>query len=337
MVAMTAQVSIVGAGAVGIVLADVLSRAGVEIELVVRQARVAELNQRGVWLKWEQRSVQPVKVPVVTRASAPVVVLTVKSFALPQAIAEHVSGRGAETQVVALQNGLTADRVLRDKAPNVSRIGGIVSFTATSLRPGEAAVMARGPKDLHLALGCDDGDVSELSAFALLGKGLSVAKVQSLEGARWTKLIVNLNNGLLAATKQPASRFFAHPYGAFVAARAVREGLNVAHASGAQLESLPWTSALSLALMRAMPLSLAIVLLRRHAQQFVEAEQDTYGSTLQSVLKGEPTEIEELNGAIVRLAAPLQVPAPINQAVTNAVNGLSRGEPALTVDALAAL
>lgn len=334
---MTAQVSIVGAGAVGIVLADALSRAGVETELVVRPARAAALTQRGVWLKWEERSVQPVRVAVVTKASAPIVVLTMKTYALPQAVAEHVKVRGADTEVVALQNGLTADRVLREHAPGVVHIGGIVSFTATSLRPGEADVMATQPKELHLALGCDDRDVGGTSAFRLLAKALTVAPVRSLEGARWTKLMINLNNGLFAATKLPASRFFAHPYGAFVAARTMREGLSVAKASGAKLESLPWTSAPLLSLLRIAPLSLAIVLVRRRAQQFVEAEQETYGSTLQSVLKGEPTEIEELNGALVRLAGPLQLPVPINDAITRAVKGLCRGEQALTVDALAAL
>lgn len=334
---MTAQVSIIGAGAIGIVLADVLSRAGVQTELVVRPQRSAELTQRGLWLKWEQRSVQPVRVPIVTRPSAPILVLTMKTFALPQAIDEYVKGRGAETQVVALQNGLSADRVLREHAPQVVRIGGIVGFAATSLRPGEASVMAETPKDLHLALGCDDADVSALSAFGLMAKALSVATVRSLEGARWTKLIVNLNNGLFAATKLPASRFFAHPFGAFVAARTVREGLMVAKASGVKLESLPLIPAFLLALIRMVPLSLAIILVRRRAQEFVDAEQDTYGSTLQSVLKGEPTEIEELNGAVVRLASSLQVPVPVNDAVTTAVKGLGRGESALTVDALAGL
>jgi 2-dehydropantoate 2-reductase len=337
MVAMTAQVSIVGAGAVGIVLADVLSRAGVEAELVVREARQADLAQRGVWLKWEQRSVQTVRVPIVTHASAPILLLAMKTFALPQAIAEHLRGRGAETQAVALQNGLTADQALRERAPQVTRIGGIVSFGATSLRPGEASVMASAPQDLHLSLGCDEGAVRDLAAFSLLAKALPVAALRSLEGARWTKLIVNLNNGLFAATKLPASRFFAHPYGAFVAARCMREGLAVAKAAGASLESLPWTSVFMLMLARVMPLGAAMSMVRRRAQRFTEAEGDTYGSTLQSVLKNEPTEIDELNGAVARLAAPLHVPVPINEAVTRAVKGFGRGEQALTVEALARL
>ncbi len=331
------DVSVIGAGAVGIVLADALQKAGVSCELVARSGRATTLSERGAWLKWEEKSVQGVRVPIAEHASGRVLLLAVKTYALPLALAEHCAGREDDYEIVALQNGLGADKVLADKVPKARRIGGVVSFTATSLRPGEVSVMAHAPKDVRLTLGEDDRDVRSSQTFALLSKAVNVGVAKRLENARWTKLLVNLNNGLFAATGLPASRFFAHPYGVYVAARALREGLQVAKAIGVSLESLPNTSRFGLWAARVFPIGIAAGFIRRRAEALQIAETETYGSTLQSVMKNEPTEIDDLNGAIVRLAKPVQVPVPINDAATLAVRAVSRGEAPISIDALAQL
>lgn len=332
------DVSIVGAGAVGLAMADALSRAGVAVELVVRSAKKADLEKRGLWIKRPAKSVSPINATVNDHITSPLVVLTPKTFALAGALDHFKSELSRAEHVVAIQNGLSADQLLAERFPSVMRYGGIITFAATSLRPGETSVDAATRDGFEMALGSASG--MELDAlksspmFTTLNRGLKVTAVRQLEGARWTKLIVNLNNGLLAATRRTAQQFFAHPAGKLIATLAIREGVMVARKSKARLQSIPWASPLLLQSFALLPLPLAIKVFERRAEETLNSQFTTYGSTLQSLMKNEPTEIDELNGAIVRLGAAVGVPTPINAAATEAVRAQGRGAPPLAFDAL---
>jgi 2-dehydropantoate 2-reductase len=62
----------------------------------------------------------------------------------------------------------------------------------------------------------------------------------------------------------------------------------------------------------------------------MESHWPLMGSTLQSLLRGEPTEIDYLNGEIVRAAAIVGMPAPINAAIVRAVHEVERTRRFLT-------
>jgi len=329
-------VSIIGAGAVGLALADALLKKGIPFEVVVRKERLADLNARGLWSKRLRCSITPIKAPIVSECTGDIILMTPKLFALPQAIQAHVRGRSAETSVVLLQNGITADATLRRLAPNVKSYGGIVAFTSTSLKSGEVEILAEENEQLVLGFGSDDREtnsrIKEEPIFELLSPAFDLRPVRHLDGARWSKLIVNLNNALFAATGLPARRVYAHPYGAWLAVTAMREGLAVAKASGVKLARIPWASPMMLKFLAALPDAAAMALFRRQAEKVLSPEMDTLGSTLQSLKRGEPTEIDELNGAIVRLATPLGVATPLNAALTRAVQEQGRGGAPVSLD-----
>jgi 2-dehydropantoate 2-reductase len=329
-------VSIIGAGAVGLALADAFTRHQVSCEIVVRENRREDLSARGLWAKRIGCSIVPIKVPIVTQASGDMVLMTPKLYAVPQAIAHYLKGRGPETSVVMLQNGITADATLKKLAPQVCGYGGIVTFQATSLKAGEVEVMAEENERLSIALGIDDVAAAESLrssvVYTELSKALAVMPVRSLDGARWAKLIINLNNALFAATGQSARKVFAHPHGAWLAVTAMREGLSVAKASGVKLAKIPWVSPTLLRLVAALPDAAAIPLFRRQSDKVLHAEMETIGSTLQSLKRGEPTEIDELNGIIVRLAKPLGIATPLNDALTRAIQAQGRGGAPVSID-----
>jgi 2-dehydropantoate 2-reductase len=329
-------VSIVGAGAVGLALADALAKKGVPFEVVVRKERVKDLSARGLWCKRLRCSIVPIKASIVGQCNGDIVLMTPKLFALPQAIQTYLGGRGQETSVVLMQNGITADATLRKLAPKVKAFGGIVTFTSTSLKTGEVEILAEENERLVLGFGADDPELNsgirEEASFEALAPALGLHTVRSLEGARWSKLIVNLNNALFAATGLPARRVYAHPYGAWLAITAMREGLAVAKASGVRLAKIPSASPLLLRFVAALPDGAAASLFLRKAEKLLSPEMDTLGSTLQSLKRGEPTEIDELSGVIARLAKPLGVPTPLNSALTRAVQEQGRGGPAVTLD-----
>ena len=334
------EVSIVGAGAVGLALADALSRSGVRVEVVVRKERERDLQQRGLWAKRLGCSIVPIRAEIATVASAAVVLMTPKTYALPQAIEMYCRGRGRESAIVACQNGLSADAVLKRAAPNVDDYGAIITFTATSLKPGEVEILCGERDRLAIGLGSDDEaknvGMRQTPAYQLLARGVDVLPVKSLAGARWSKLIVNLNNALFAATNLPARRIFAHPFGPWLVLTVMREGMLVAKASQVKLAKIPWASPMLMRLVAMLPDAAAIALVKRQAEKVLSQEMELLGSTLQSLRRGEPTEIDELNGAIVRIGKSLGLKTPLNAALTRAVNAQSRGGPATTIDALIA-
>lgn len=332
------DLSIIGAGAVGLALADALSRHGVNVEVVVRQQRQRDLAQRGLWAKRLGTSVVPIRASVVDTPSTNTLLMTPKSYALPAALEQFCRGRGAETTVVLFQNGISADATAKKHAPQVELWGGIVTFTSTSLKAGEVELLATDADKPSIGLGCDDAErnaaVRTTPLFELLSRGLDVRPVAALDGARWCKLIINLNNALFAATGWPARRVYAHPYGPWLAVMAMREGLAVAKASGVKLAKIPWASPMLIKTMAALPDGPAVALFKRQAEKVLNDEMDTLGSTLQSLKRGEPTEIEDLNGTIVRLAAPLGVAVPLNAALTRAVVEQSQGGRPVSIEAL---
>lgn len=331
-------VSIIGAGAVGLALADSLSTGGVECEVVVRKEREKDLQQRGLWAKRVGCSIAPIRAAIVTAPTTNVLIMTPKTYALPQALQMYCQGRGQETHVIATQNGLSAEALLKRHAPGVIDYGAVITFTATSLKAGEVEILANDREKLTIAFGCEQDDrnavIRQSPVFELLSRGLRVQPVRSMTGARWSKLVVNLNNALFAATDLPARRVFAHPYGLWLALTVMREGLAVAKASQVRLAKIPWASPMLMRLVAMLPDAAALALLRRQAEKVLSPEMDTLGSTLQSLRRGEPTEIDELNGAIVRLGKPLGIATPLNAALTYAVNAQSRGGVPTTIDAL---
>jgi len=336
------DVSIIGAGAVGISLANALIRAHISVELVVRPERFTLLSQRGLWLKQVGTAATIVNAPLTTcvNDSTKLIILTPKTFALRDAIKGFCAHRDAETTVLAVQNGINSDALLHRLAPRVSAWGAVAIFTATSLHPGEVELHLQLNKKPTLVIGVADGQILTLMrtpAWQLLSRALKLVPTSSLEGARFTKLLVNLNNGLLAATRLPAQQFYTHPQGLLLSLEILREGLWVQKATQVKLAKIPTVSPFFLQMLMQLPEKIALALLKRRIRKMLISGFVTYGSTLQSLLRGEPTEIDDLNGEIVRMARSYNIATPLNDAVVAAVKAQGRGESPTTIDALASL
>ncbi|HEU0204293.1 MAG TPA: ketopantoate reductase C-terminal domain-containing protein, partial [Burkholderiaceae bacterium] len=147
---------------------------------------------------------------------------------------------------------------------------------------------------------------------AVLNKAVPTATTGNIVGARWTKLIVNLNNVLPALCNLSFKHVYRDRFLRRLALSLMREGIAVAERAGVRLESLPGTSLPLVRLVATLPAMLAGVVAARKAAQ-LETHWPLKGSTWQSVERGQPTEIEYLNGEIVRQGKELGVPTPLNE------------------------
>lgn len=297
------KVAVVGAGSVGCYYGGLLARAGHTVTLIGRDRHVAAIRARGLVL---ERASGSETVPVAATTAidgardVEVVLVCVKSGDT------EAAGRGLapvlrpDAAIFSLQNGV-------DNAERLGRVLGravvpAAVYVATEMAgPGHVRHLGRG----DLVIG--PGPASEAVAAALRDAAIPTTVSPDALNALWSKLVLNCAyNALSAATRQPYGRLLGVAGIAAVMADIVAECAAVAAAAGVHLPAD--TLAQVLALAETMPGQLS--------------------STAQDVMRGKPSEIDHLNGFIVRKGAEFGVPAPLNRLLHALVKALESGADA---------
>jgi 2-dehydropantoate 2-reductase len=222
--------------------------------------------------------------------------------------------------VLSFQNGVRNLTWLRQCLPNPV-VGGVVSFNVVR----EGALRRQtisGTLLAGLPSGAAEADMRRL-ARVLDSVGERLELRRDIEEALAGKLLINLANGVAAATGLKTAELLRSRDARWCFAQCMFEGMRVMRASGlrpARVTLLPpgaMARALLLPDMFVAPLARAVASIDARAR----------ASTLQDLERGVPTEIDELNGAVVWLAEGAKLDAPANRVVTEAVHDVERGEP----------
>lgn len=330
-----AKVAIVGAGALGGLLGALLAERGHETILLVRQGSLERLRKGGLRIEGgaygPDRAV-PVRAETVLPEGwrADLAIVATKTQDLEAALAQHAPSFG-ETPVVALQNGLAQDdMVLRAVGP-ARAVAAIASLDASHLQTG----VVRCERPGALTMGAVRPEAAGVAgrAMRILTEVVDVRPARDVQGARWTKLLINLGNVVPALTGLSFQECARHPGLARAHVRLVREGLAVARAEGVRLAPLPWTSPRLLKAMALLPEGAAR---RAYAWRVarVLGDEPAYGSTWQSLERRRSVETGWLNGEVVRRGRSRGVPTPAN---ARAVELAERGARLRADEAAAAL
>jgi len=330
------HVVVVGAGAIGTYLACRLLQAGQVVTVVARASRVAELQRQGLRVRAGQRAWcdQP---PIVERLEErpDLVLLATKTQDLAEAC-QTVLPAAEGVTAVALQNGVRGDAIAASILGPQVVVGGIAMCAATCLEPGQVTVDVPG----WFILG--GGTPSHLRlASQTLGQAVPTFTTANLPGARWSKLISNLNNGLAAASGLSLAELVRSPAGRTLSIRLMREGATVARAAGIHLDThlyglgLPGRGFTAVALAQGLASNLLPRLPEPVATRLMALAGKTSvgrlqirGSTWQSLARGRPTEVDYLNGEIVRTGQAVGVAAPYNARIVEAVHAAERSQHA---------
>jgi 2-dehydropantoate 2-reductase len=344
------RIAIMGAGAIGCFLAARLGERGHEITLIGRQAQVEAINRDGLRVREhsgrEHRFAPRAVMALEERPD--IVLLTVKTQDLEAACREllpHVQG----VPVVAMQNGLDADRIAAEVLGREAVVGAVVMCAVTYVHTGEITVHFSG----WILVGEPFGRrTARTRAIArMLGDVVPTYITRDLQRARWTKLISNLNNGLCAATGLTLPELAASPAGRLLSLRTMKEGYRVARAAGVRLDHGLYgltpralgndLHATLIALLQNTVTALVAVTPERLALRVLSAagrsrlnQLPIHFSTWQSIVRGQPSEIHYLNGAVVRVGATVGVPTPYNARVVEMVHQSERTRSFCSVEAL---
>ena len=278
-----------GAGAVGSYYGGLLARAGHAVTLIGRAAHVAAIERDGLRLQtlgFDEQVTLHASVDPAAVAGADWVLVCVKAGDTEAAAAALRPHLAPGVQLLSLQNGLGNAERLQALLPQ-QRVQPVLVYAAVELEgPGHLRHHGRG--ELVLGAGPDSAAIAGLFA----GAGVPVQVLPDLRAAQWSKLVVNCAyNALSAISRLPYGRMIQGPGIEATMQEAVAECLAVARAEGVNLPADLWLQVRALA--DAMP-----------TQQ---------SSTAQDLARGRRSEIDQLNGHVVRRGAALGVPTPVNR------------------------
>lgn len=286
---MALNVTVMGAGAVGCYFGGMLARAGHAVTLVGRPGHVEAVRRDG--LRMETRSFdEAVRLnAVIDVAQAPpadLVLFCVKSMDTEAAGRELSPVLRPDSLVLCLQNGVDNAERLRTVLPGHAVAAAVVYVATEMAGPGHLKHHGRGE------LVIEPSARSEEAVRAFTGAGVPTEISPNVRGALWFKLILNSAYNAVSAIANK-------PYGETVKGEGVwdvmrdvvDECLAVARAEGVEVPGDPHAA----------------------MRRLVEGMPGQYSSTAQDLARGKPTEIDFLNGHIVRRGEALGIPTPANR------------------------
>ena len=287
------KIAVMGAGAVGCYFGGMLARSGHEVTLVARPEHVEAIRRSGLLME-TLSFCEHVRIDAGIEASAvahaELVLFCVKSIATESAGASLAPLLAAGCTLVSLQNGVDNAERLQAVAGHAA-LAAVVRVAVEMVAPGH--ICHRGGGELTLA----DGEPGRRLAPILRAAGIAVRLSDNLPGEQWTKLVVNCAlNALSAIAQKPFGPLLQVEGVQELIREVVQECLAVARVAGITVAGDPWEA------------------LRRSSSQGGQ-----FSSMAQDHARGRRSEIDHLNGYVVRLGEELGVATPVNRCLQVAV------------------
>lgn len=331
------RVGVLGAGAIGTFLGGRLASAGASVTLVGRPRVLDPIAERGLVvedLEGEPRRLAPDALRVAhdpaALGDAEVVLVTTK-IGDTEAAARAVSAATApEVPVVSVQNGVDGPATLGRVLGPSRAYGGMIAYNvvfrdATTLRRATTGplVIEHGPPVVR--------DLVR----TLRAAGLETLESSEMPRVLWTKLLFNLNNALNALSGLPLRAQLRDREYRRLMATMMREGLAVMQARG--LRPTRFGALYPPLVARILPVP--DVVFERVARAMLAIDPAARSSMADDLALGRKTEIDALNGAVVRSGREQGVPTPVNARVVEAIHAAEtagKGSPGLSAARIAA-
>jgi 2-dehydropantoate 2-reductase len=293
------KIAVMGAGAVGCYYGGMLARAGHDVTLIARAQHVEAVRRSGLRVETKAFD-ESVRMQASEEASgvrgAKLVLFSVKSPDTERAGAALAPHLDADAVLLSLQNGVdNAERLAATLGREV--VPAVVYVAVEMAGPGHVRHHGRG----ELVIGPSAASARIAAAFGAAGVPVEIS--DNVNGALWAKLIVNCAyNALSAITQLPYGRLVKGDGIPAVMREVVDECLAVARAAGVDVPG---------DMHQAVP-------------RIAQTMPGQFSSTAQDLARGKPTEIDHLNGLVVRKGEAVRVPTPTNRLLVALVKVLEK-------------
>jgi len=296
----------IGPGAMGSLFGGLLTHAGEDLWLVgYKKEQVEAICSAGLTLEEREGSqIIPMKATpdVTTVGKADLVIFFVKTYDTEKAVSDSLALEKEGTIFLTLQNGLGNEEVICKKIDRKKVMLGVTGQGATLLQPGRVRHAGWG-KTFIGELDHRITDRANRIAQMFYKAGIETEASPNIHDQVWGKLLVNAGiNALTALTGFKNGQLLDYPETARLMEKLTLEAAEVARKKGVRIEEDP------------------IEKVRKAAA----ATRENRSSMGQDFDHRRKTEIDAINGAVVREAQPLGIPVPFNQAVTDLVKAIEK-------------
>jgi len=325
---MDRPIGVAGAGSIGCFVGGMLAAAGCPVALLARPRVIGEIEASGLRLTSFDGFDQTIASSRLTLSDDPsifseVAVVLVKVKSADTSEMADLIARYAPpgVVVVSLQNGVGNVALLRDRLPGRRVLGGMVPFNVVGLGEGRFHRSTSG----DIVVEADAaGTAARLSV-----PGLAMRPTDNIDGVQWGKLIVNLNNALVALGDVPLRRQLAQRAWRRLFADQMVEGLMAIKAEGiTPVSPTPIPSNWMPPLLRLPDLIFEALLGRT-----MKIDPEARSSMWEDLQRGRRTEIDYLQGVITEIADRRGLQAPLSRRIVALVRKAEadgKGSPGLT-------
>jgi 2-dehydropantoate 2-reductase len=299
---MPENILIIGSGALACLFAARLTLSGQQITLTGSwEAGMAAIQKNGIGLmELGKVTYSPVTVLDLHKSLSEfqTAILLTKAYQTGETLLRVQSCLPEDGSVLSLQNGLTARNRMIEIIGERRSLSGITTCAAEQLEPG--IVKHNGGSSIFL------GDHPGASKYQelFLKAGFSITVTSDIQKMIWEKAIINSAvNPLGAILRLRNGEMMDQPDLINIMDELIREACAVAGSEGCQIEPVEMQGRL------------------RHIMNETSTNRC---SMLQDVIHGRVTEIDDINGAIVRLANKNGIPTPVQNTVTQLVRSIKR-------------
>lgn len=325
------RIAVLGAGSVGCFIGGAWQAAGLPVTFIGRPRIARDVHEHGLTVSdfsgWSTRitDVDFACVPA-PLADAETILVTVKSGDTAEAAREIRDNANDGALVISFQNGVSnVDVLKRELGSRFEVVRGMVPFNCAYLGEGRIHKGVAGAP-----LYAEDRSRTRELAQRVGGGPAAIKLSTDMLGIAWGKLLINLNNAINALSGRPLRQQLRDRDYRRVFAAAMTEGLHVLKRANIRPAKVGSVGPALLPLVIGSPDWLFNSIFIRSWRI-----DDTARSSMSDDLAhGRKTEVDYINGEIVRLAERLGTDAPVNRAIVELVRKAEAGAPALGPDAL---
>jgi 2-dehydropantoate 2-reductase len=294
----------------GCLLAGMIARSGNGVLLLDHEKkRVEIINQHGLTIEGIGETFQ-IKVPATLNpkelSNCELIINCVKAYDT-RTVAMVLQTIAPGPYYLTLQNGVGNVEILGETLPKEKILAGITSHGATDLGPGRVRHAGQGDTFIGYgfsALDRNRNEDNQLKGFKemLTQAGFETQVVPDIENLIWSKLLINVGiNALTALTRLHNGKLLDYPGTRSILEEAVREGLLI----GKKKEiKFIYTDPLE------------------QVKKVCRLTSSNVSSMLQDVLKKKKTEVDFINGVIMREGQSRGIPVPVNSLLTRLIKTL---------------
>ena len=319
------RIAVFGAGSIGCYVGGAWSAAGLDVTLIGRERIGSEIERHGLTLSdysgWRETLYPAFATDPEALSQASIILVTVKGGATAEAgetIARHAKP-GAS--IVSFQNGIGNKGILADALGDRFRIAqGMVPYNVIHLGEG------RFHKGVAGRLMAEEMPQMRALAQQVAASREPLLLSGDMSGVLWGKLLINLNNAVNALSGLTLREELAQRGYRRVVAASQREALRILRQAGIEPA-------------RAGPLSPRMIpriinspnwLFKNLLARRWKIDEKARSSMSDDLRSGRMTEIDQLNGEVVRLARTMGLDAPVNRRIVELVRAAEAGAPPLS-------